>query len=154
MQADPTAATPEGLEITEAAASLGLPPEITVESLARWVPEQPSRARVLGLAVGLSQEKPEDALKHHLGTTGRLTHARDRAGDLVAMLDGNDGLIRLIGVQRNRIYGSGGILVARAGTRHAVNAGAASGRKREDGIGDRGHRETTRPAIPDSHPVH
>lgn len=71
--ADPTVITPETLEITDAAVSLGLLPEITDESLAQWVSEQPSRARVLGLAVGLSQEKLKNALKHHLGTTG-LAH--------------------------------------------------------------------------------
>jgi len=132
--ADPTVVTPNTLEITGDTATLGLLPEVTVETLARWVSERPSRARILGLAVGLSQEKLKNTLKHHLGTTGWVTLARERPHDLVTMLDENYDLVRLVKVQRARVYDFGDILVARAGTRQTATAGAASGRKLEDEI--------------------
>jgi hypothetical protein len=132
--ADPTVVTPETLQITGAAADLASLPEITGESLTKWLSEDPSRARVLGLAVGLSQEKLKNTLKHHLGTAGWVMLGKERPGDLVAMLDENYDLIRLVNVQRNRVYDFGDILVARAGTRQTASAGAASGRRLEDEI--------------------
>lgn len=132
--ADPTLATPEKLEIVQAAAELSALPEITAESLAAWVAEEPSRARILGLAVGLSQEKLKVTLKHHLKTSGWLTLGKERPSDLITMLDREYDLVRLVAVQRNRSYNFGDVLVARAGTRQTATAGAASGRKVEDEI--------------------
>ena len=132
--ADPTAVTQEKLEITQAAAELADLPEITIESLTAWVAEQPSRTRVLGLTVGLSQEKLKNALKHHLDTAGWLALGKERPGDLVSMLEREYDIIRLATVQRNRSYDFGDILAARAGTRQTATAGAASGRKIEDEI--------------------
>lgn len=132
--ADPTLVTLDTVEIKNAAAELAALPEITAESLTAWVAEKPSRARLLGVAVGLSQEKLKNALKHHLNTSGWITLGKERPGDLVAMLDREYDLIRLVTVQRNRIYDFGDILVARAGTRQTATAGAASGRKIEDEI--------------------
>jgi hypothetical protein len=88
----------------------------------------------LGLAVGLSQEKLKNTLKHHLGTSGWITLARERPADLVMMLEEQFDLARLIEVQRNRRYDFGDILIARAGTRQTATAAGASGRKIEDEI--------------------
>jgi hypothetical protein len=132
--ADPTLVTAEKLEIRQAAAGLASLAEITVASLAAWVAEEPPRVRVLGLAVGLSQEKLRNVLKHHLGSAGWLTLGKERPGDVVAMLEREYDLVRLVTVQRSRTYDFGDVLVARAGTRQTANASAASGRKVEDEI--------------------
>lgn len=132
--ADPTLATPEATEIKNAAADLAALPQITTKSLADWIAEEPSRARVLGLAVGLSQEKMKNVLRHHLGTTGWITLAKTRPGDLVAMLDREFSLVRVVTSQRTRSYDFGDVLAARAGTRATATASAASGRKVEDEI--------------------
>lgn len=54
---------------------------------------------VLGLAVGLTREKLKNVLKHHLGSAGWVTLARDRPSDLVDMLDKNYDAVRLVNEQ-------------------------------------------------------
>ena len=131
---DPTAASPEAAEIKEAAASLAALQEITEETLTAWAADHPSWVNVLGLAVGLSQEKLRNTLKHRFDTSGWITLARDRPADLVRMLEEDFDLIRLVTVQRGRPYDFGDVLVARAGTRQTASRAGASGRKVEDEI--------------------
>jgi hypothetical protein len=132
--ADPTAGRPEATVIREAAASLDAIGEITLDAITDWVAAHPSWGNVLGLAVGLSQEKMKNNLKHHFNTQSWAKVGRERPGELVAMLDDEFSLISLLDSQRNREYEFGDILVARAGTRlNAVNA-AISGRLVEDKI--------------------
>lgn len=89
---------------------------------------------MLGLAVGLSRERLRNALRHRFGTTGWVTLARERADDLITMLDEQYDLVRLVAEQRDKIYNFGDLLAARAGSRAtAVRAGAA-GRRVEDEI--------------------
>jgi hypothetical protein len=132
--ADPTAASPGAADIKAAAASLAALEEITTGVLAAWAVEHSAWVYALGLAVGLSQEKLRNTLKHQLDTSGWITLARERPVDLVMMLDERIDLVRLIEVQRNRHYDFGDILVARAGTRQTATAAGASGRKVEDEI--------------------
>jgi hypothetical protein len=132
--ADPTAAAPGASQIKAAATSLAALEQITMTTLTAWANEHPSWVPALGLAVGLSQEKLKNALKHRLGTSGWITLARERPGDLVKMLDEDFDLVRLVEVQRNRHYDFGDILVARGGTRQTATAAGASGRKIEDEI--------------------
>ena len=132
--ADPTAASPEAADIKTAAESLAALGQINAHSLAQWAYLHPAWVNVLGLAVGLSQEKLKNALKHHLGTSGWITLARERPAELVAMLETEFDLVRLLEVQRNRPYDFGDILVARAGTRQTATAAGVSGRKIEDEI--------------------
>jgi len=131
---DPTASSPEATEIKEAAASLATLVEITEETLTAWAAEHPSWVNVLGLAVGLSQEKLRNTLKHHFDTSGWVTLARERPADLVRMLETDFDVVRLITVQRGRAYDFGDVLVARAGTRQTASSAGASGRKVEDEI--------------------
>lgn len=129
---DPTAKSPEAADIKTAAASLASLGEITAATLTTWAGDHPHWVRVLGLAVGLSQEKLKNTLKDRLGSSGWVGLARERPGDLVTMLDENFDLVRLVREQRQRAYDFGDILVARAGTRQTATSGAASGRKLED----------------------
>jgi len=132
--ADPTLPTPEAGSIKDAADSLAALPEISTTTLATWAADHPAWVNVLGLAVGLSQEKLKNTLKHHLGTSGWITLARERPDDLVRMLEEEFDLVRRIKVQRNRPYDFGDILVARAITRQTATAAGVSGRKVEDEI--------------------
>jgi len=131
---DPTSASPGAAEIKGAAESLVFLPEITEDTLTTWVADNPSWVNVLGLAVGLSQEKLKNTLKHHFDTSGWITLARERPADLIRMLDVEFDLVRLVTVQRHREYEFGDILVARAGTRQTAASAGASGRKVEDEI--------------------
>jgi hypothetical protein len=131
---DPTSATPETIEIKTAAANLIALPDVTADALTLWAAEHPESVNVLGLAVGLSQEKLKNFLKHTLGTSGWIKLARERPGELIRMLDSEFDLVRLIGAQRVVTYDFGDILVARAGTRQTATAAGASGRKVEDEI--------------------
>lgn len=62
-------------------------------ALERWIKENPRAVPVLGLVVGLSQEKLKNALKQHVGTNGWITAARERPGEVIAMLDAEFGLV-------------------------------------------------------------
>ena len=104
------------------------------KSLADFIAEAPDAVPVLGLAVGLTREKLKNVLKHHLGSAGWVTLARDRPSDLVEMLDKNYDAVRLINEQRTRTYDFGDVLVARAGTRRTATDAGATGRRVEDEI--------------------
>ncbi len=132
--ADPTAASPHAAQIKAAADSLAALPEVNTPTLATWAADHPHWVNVLGLAVGLSQEKLKNTLKDHFDTSGWVTLARERPHDIVGMLDQQFDLVRLVEVQRNRPYDFGDILIARAGTRQTATAASASGRKVEDEI--------------------
>jgi hypothetical protein len=121
-------------EIKEAAYSLAELEEITEESLIDWVADNPRQVNVLGLAVGLSQEKLKNTLKHHFGSSSWAALGRTKPVELVEMLDREFDVIRLVEVQRRRVYDFGDILAARAGTRRTATRAGASGRKIEDEI--------------------
>ena len=104
------------------------------KSLADFIAQTPDAVPVLGLAVGLTWEKLKNVLKHHLGSAGWVTLARDRPSDLVDMLDKNYDAVRLINEQRARTYDFGDVLVARAGTRRTATDAGATGRRVEDEI--------------------
>lgn len=131
---DPTASTPEASAIREAADSLTALAAITAETLTLWVGDHPLAVPALGLSVGLSQERLKNTLKHAFGTSGWVTLARERAADLVSMLDRDYDLVRLVEMQRANAYTFGDLLVARAGTRVTATSAGVSGRKVEDEI--------------------
>ncbi|MDX2972373.1 hypothetical protein [Kribbella solani] len=131
---DPTAATPHAAELKEAAASLEQISGITLDSLTRWAHDHPAWVTALGLAVGLSQEKLKNSLKDKFGTSSWNLLAKDQPRRLIEMMDQEFDLIRLVTVQRDKVYDFGDILVARAGTRATAVRAGASGRKVEDEI--------------------
>ncbi|TDD98247.1 hypothetical protein [Jiangella asiatica] len=131
---DPTAASPEAANIKAAAASLAAVDDVSVASLAAWVTEHPAWVDVLGLSVGLSQEKLKNTLKDWFGTSGWITLARQRPVELIERLDTDLDLVRLVTVQRHRTYDFGDVLIARAGTRGTAKRAGRSGRKIEDEI--------------------
>ena len=67
---DPTASTPEAERIVAAVDRLGGLLDTDLTGLAAWVRDNPGEVPVLGLAVGLSQEKLKNALRDRFDTTG------------------------------------------------------------------------------------
>lgn len=131
---DPTLPTAESEEIRAVAIELAAVATVDRPSLESFIADDPDAVPVLGLAVGLTREKLKNVLRHHLGSSGWVTIARDRPNELIAMLDENYDLVRLLADQLNRTYDFGDILVARAGTRRTATDAGATGRRVEDEI--------------------
>jgi len=131
---DPTASTPEAEHIREAVESLADLGKIDAASLVAWTEQNARSVHVLGLVVGLGQEKLKAALTTEFGTAGFITLARNRPADLITMLDEQFDLLRLLRVQTDREYGLADVLIARAGPKLTAFGGQASGRKIEDEI--------------------
>lgn len=131
---DPTLETPETGQIRAAAESLAGLDEISLASLAAWAFTRASDIPVLGLAVGLSQEKLKNSLKDRFDTSSWRKLARERPDDLVQMLDEEFDLIRLVKAQRNMVFNFGDVLVARGNTRQSATRAGLAGRSVEDEI--------------------
>lgn len=131
---DPTIPTAESEEIREVAEILQALGSVSVETLAGVVQDEPDAVPVLALAVGLTREKLKNVLKHHLGTGGWVTLARERSIELIEMFDEHYDVVRLVADQRDRTYDFGDVLVARAGTRRTAKDAGATGRRVEDEI--------------------
>lgn len=133
---DPTTTTPQTEAIRAAVDSLQTITPVTGQSLAQWANEHPRWAHVLGLVVGLSQEKLLMALKDGLGTSGAITLARDRPDELISFLTDRFDVIEMVNKQANREYGLADVLISRAGTRVTATRATAAGRSIEDMIED------------------
>jgi predicted secreted protein len=131
---DPTASTPQAQEIRDAARELDSIDVVDAESVARWVQQNPTRVPILGLAVGLSQERLKNVLRDQFGTSGWITLALRSPRDLIDWLDDDFDLLRLLTIQRDRTYEFGDVLIARAGTRVTATRAGQSGRRVEDEI--------------------
>jgi hypothetical protein len=131
---DPTTPTAETTAIKIAADSLSALQSIDVDTLEQWTRDHPQGVPVLGLTVGLSQEKLRGALRQHIGTSGWVVAAKERPREIVAMLDTEFGLVESLKAQLGRTYSFGDVLIARAGTRVTAVSAATSGRILEDRI--------------------
>ncbi|WP_301149879.1 DpnII family type II restriction endonuclease [Mycobacterium simiae] len=133
---DPTTTTPQTQAIRAAVDSLQTITPVTGRALAQWAHEHPRWAYVLGLVVGLSQEKLLMALKDGLGTSGAITLARDRSEELITFLDDRFDVIEMVNKQADQEYGLADVLIARAGPRVTATRATAAGRSIEDMIED------------------
>jgi hypothetical protein len=131
---DPTIERPETEQIRAAAESLSDLAEITLESLAAWVLTRPDDVPVLGLAVGLSQEKLKNVLKDRFDTSSWRKLAREQSDALVAMLDEEFDVVRLVETQRHQVFKFGDVLVARGSGRQSASRAGLAGRSVEDEI--------------------
>lgn len=134
VTADPTLLTREAEVLLAAGTSLSELDDVSRDHLATWVRAHPTWVPALGLAVGLSQEKLKNDLKHAFGTSGWVSLARSSPAELVAHLDAAYDLVALLRRQRTRTYGFGDLLVARGGTRTVAAAAGVAGRRVEDDI--------------------
>ncbi|MGO2874479.1 hypothetical protein [Corynebacterium variabile] len=132
----PLTDTPETGLIQSFTNSLEDLPEITWNSLSTWIAANPSAVPVLGLAVGLSQEKLKNALRNQFDTSGWKKLATTYPAALIAWFDEAYDLIGHLRRQVGRTYSFGDILVARAGTRAYATRATVSGRSVEDQIED------------------
>lgn len=131
---DPTVDTPEGHAIKSAADSLGSLPIVDIGTLGTWIEAHPEGVPVLGLVVGLSQEKLKNALRQHLGSSSWTRLARENPAGVATMLDSEFSLVAGLASQRFRKYTFGDLLVARAGTRVNATSAGTAGRLVEDRI--------------------
>lgn len=131
---DPTASTPEAEEIKSATRDLATLTAITIPTLAAWLQSNPTRVPVIGLVVGLSQERLKNVLRDEFGTSGWVTLARERPTDLTTWFDTDFDLIRMLVTQQGKAYEFADVLVARAGSRVTATQAGKSGRKVEDEI--------------------
>ncbi|MBO9049171.1 hypothetical protein [Curtobacterium flaccumfaciens] len=129
---DPTASTSDAEDIRMATRSLAGLGNVDESTIVAWVATHPNLVPVLGLVVGLSQERLKNVLKDGFGTSGWTTLAREKPVELVRWFDASFDLLRLLTVQRNKTYEFADVLVARAGTRVTATQAGKSGRKVED----------------------
>ncbi len=99
-------------------------------SLAGLVEENPEWIRVLGLAVGLSQEQLQVNLNQWVGTRSYRVAAR-RSAEVIAALD-ELGLVARIEAERGLTYRYRDILLARYGSRATAGRAISRGRALED----------------------
>ena len=131
---DPLIATPESDAIRQGAESLAALPGVDRETLAAWVTANPHGMPVLGLAVGLSQERLKNFLRHAFGTSSWTTVARNWPADAIERLDDEFELLSSLASTRHQTFSFGDILVARAGSRVTANRAGVAGRLLEDDI--------------------
>lgn len=131
---DPTSSNQDAEDIKEAADSLSLVHPHSIETLADWANAHPTKIPVLGLTVGLSQEKLKNALKEQFDTAGWVRLAQKRSIELITWFDEEFDLVRLTNMQTSREYTFGELLVARAGSRVTATRAGKAGRKIEDEI--------------------
>lgn len=131
---DPTASTPEAEEIRNATRALETMGVVIKPKFAGWIERNPTQVPVIGLIVGLSQERLKNVLRDHFGTSGWVTLARERPRELIDWFDDNFDLVRMFTVQREKTYELSDVLIARAGSRVTATQAGKSGRKIEDEI--------------------
>ena len=131
---DPLIATPESDAIRQGAESLAALPAIDRDTLAAWVSANPPWMPVLGLTVGLSQERLKNFLRHSFGTSSWTTVARNWPADAIERLDDEFALLTSLASTRHKTFSFGDVLVARAGSRVTANRAGVAGRLLEDDI--------------------
>lgn len=131
---DPTIETSDSERIRSAADSLAELAEIGRGSLAAWALARPDDVSVLGLAVGLTQEKLKNSLKDRFDTSSWRKLARTQCDALIAMLDEEFDLVRLVDTQRAMVFTFGDVLVARGSGRQSAGRAGLAGRSLEDEI--------------------
>lgn len=122
---DPTLET-----IREGGQRLEVLPAVDCDTLTVLVRENPEWIRVLGLAVGMSQEQLQVNLHQWVGTRSYWIAAK-HADVVVTALDAL-GLVERITAERSRMYSYRDILLARYGSRATAGRAIGRGRALED----------------------
>ncbi len=118
--------------VREISAELASLPEITVGTLAEWIDGRADAVRVLGLAVGLGQERLINWARYHFNTGGFGVLASRHSHEVVELLEAEHNLIRAIDQGRGVQYTYSDILVTRAATRSTAKRATSAGRGLED----------------------
>jgi hypothetical protein len=131
---DPTLETTDSLAIMVGAESLGKLNPVDRTTLAEWTVSNLDHAYILGLVLGISQERMKNLLRHRFSSTSIRRQAKADAESLVDWLDNEFDIIRLLIKQFATQYSFGDVLVARATSRSRAAAAGTSGRSVEDEI--------------------
>lgn len=134
VHVDPLATTEESERIRWGAAALAELDAVDAESLAAWVLANPEEASLLGLVVGLTQERMKNVLRERFATTSARQLALRDPVALVRFFDEEYDLVRTLAANRAATFTFGDLLVARAGSRARAAAAGRSGRRIEDQI--------------------
>ncbi len=118
--------------IASGAARLQALDDVSVDTLAALVVENPAWIRVLGLAVGLGQEQLQVTLYERFETRSYVRLAA-KAGEVVQSLD-ELGLVQRIVEERGRVYGYGDVLLERYGSRARASRAISRGKALEDAV--------------------
>ena len=131
---DPTVDSPTTANLRSAASDLASLPEVDRPTLTAWIQDHPAWVPVLGLTVGLTQEKLKNTLAHEFDTSGWRTLARERAPELIDYFDNVFDLVGLLERQRESAFTFADLIVARAGSRALAVRASSAGRQLEDEI--------------------
>lgn len=118
--------------VREVSSELASLQAITVDSLIEWVDGRADGIRVLGLAIGMGQERLRTWAKHHFDTQGFQMLARGHCREVVELLEAEHNLVQAIDQGRHQQYSYPDILVTRAATKGTANRAASAGRSLED----------------------
>jgi len=111
--------------------------EITRETLARFIEENPHSFPALASCVGLGQEQLKNQLKYRFDTTGWVTLARERADDLIEELDEEFGLVDHVKAQLEKDWTFADVLTERSlWSRRTGSKAVSQGRSLEDEVED------------------
>lgn len=105
---------------------------ITVEALETWVDGRADAIRVLGLAVGLGQERLKMWGKHNFGTMGFSVLAKEHCRETIELLESEHNLLHAIEQGRHQQYSYSDILVTRAASKATAKRASSAGRSLED----------------------
>lgn len=105
---------------------------VSIGTVTDWINGRGDAVRVLGLVVGMGQERLRTWGKHHFDTPALNRLANGFPTDVVELLDAEHNLINVLCSQSEKSYTYGDVLVARAGTRGTAARAGAAGRSLED----------------------
>jgi len=121
-------------EIENAGKALQELPIVNRASVAEVIREHPLWVPILGLAVGLSQEQLKNTLKYGLGSSAWRKLAKERAAEVVDLLDSEFGLLERIEEERGRQWSFADILIERFRSRSRAGGAIVRGRAVEDAV--------------------
>ncbi|MAS56245.1 MAG: hypothetical protein CMJ44_16790 [Pimelobacter sp.] len=131
---DPTASSPAADEIRLLADKIDRLPSINVSTMVDFITLYPASVYTLGLAVGLSQEKLKNQLRQALGTSSWVRAANEDPAAVIAWLDSEFDLLRVLDAQRSRAYTFGDVLAARGTSRQTASRAGTTGLLIEDQV--------------------
>lgn len=108
--------------------------EVTRDTLAQLIRDEPEYVPVLASVVGLTRERLKRQLQHHTGSAAWSTRASQDPGALISMLDDEFQVVERTREARGRTYTLSDVLIARAGTRAGAGGAIDAGRYLEDSV--------------------
>jgi hypothetical protein len=118
----------------QAAEQLKALDQVNPAALTALLSERSDWVLILGSVVGLSQEQLKNILRHRLGSAGFVKLARERAAEVVALLDQEYDLVDRVRAERHRSWSYGDVLFERIASRSRAGRAIGRGRQLEDEV--------------------